>query len=155
MSNSSTPSKVPHSLRIVILFLRLTLGLSFFYLGFTKLFDPTLGRQLHGRSFIQLYSWLATTPSLDWIHTFAPWAFVIIGACLVLGLATRIAAVIGIVLTLLSYLPSISYTAITLQQFINDEVIIVICLLVLIFSNAGAYIGLDKFIHVSFKHKAD
>jgi len=153
MSTSGTPSKVPHSLRIVIFFLRLTLGLSFFYLGFTKLFDPALGKQLHNHSLIQLYSWMSTTPSLDWVHTFSPWAFMIIGVCLALGLATRLAAIVGMVLTLLSYLPSISYTAITLQQFINDEVIIVICLLILIFSNAGAYIGLDKFIHISFKHK--
>ena len=150
---SSTPSKVPHSLRIIILFLRVALGLSFFYLGFTELFDLTLVRQLDGHSFPELYSWLSATPSVDWIHAFAPWAFLIIGVCLVLGLATRLAAIVAIILTLLSYLPSISYTAITVQQFINDEVIIVICLLVLIFSNAGAYLGLDKFIHISFKHK--
>jgi uncharacterized membrane protein YphA (DoxX/SURF4 family) len=153
MSNPSTSSKVPHSLRIVILFLRLALGLSFFYLGFTELFDRALVRQLDGHSLPELYSWIAGTPSLDWIHVFAPWAFMIIGACLVLGLATRLAAIVAIVLTLLSYLPSISYTAITVQQFINDEVIIVICLLVLIFSNAGTYLGLDKFLHISFKHK--
>ncbi len=92
-------------------------------------------------------------PSLTWLHAVSPWVFMVIGACLVLGLATRLAAILGIIFTLLSYLPSISYTAITVEQFINDEVIIIICLLVLIFSNAGAYIGLDKFIHVSFKHK--
>ena len=153
MSNPGTQSKIPHSLRIVIFLLRLTLGMSFFYLGFTELFDPSLGRQLHGRSLVELYSWVAATPSLDWIHTVSPWAFLIIGACLVLGLATRLSSIVGIVLTLLSYLPSISYTAITVQQFINDEVIIVICLLILIFSNAGAYLGLDKFIHISFSHK--
>jgi len=153
MSNPGTQSKIPHSLRIMILFLRLSLGLSFFYLGFTALFDRALGRQLDGRSLSELYSWLANTPSLDWIHAFAPWAFMIIGACLVLGLATRLAAILGIILTLLSFLPSISYTAITVQQFINDEVIFVICLLILIFSNAGAYIGLDMFIHVSLKGK--
>jgi uncharacterized membrane protein YphA (DoxX/SURF4 family) len=137
----------------MILFLRLSLGLSFFYLGFTELFDHSLGSQIDGRSLPELYSWVAATPSLDWIHTFAPWAFLVIGACLVLGLVTRLAAIIGIVLTLLSYLPSISYTAITVQQFINDEVIIVICLLILIFSNAGSYIGLDTFFHISFKRK--
>jgi uncharacterized membrane protein YphA (DoxX/SURF4 family) len=150
---SSTPSRLPHSLRIVILFLRLSLGLSFFYLGFTELFAPALIRQLDGQSLHELYLWLAATPSLDWIHAVAPWVFMAIGVCLVLGLATRLAAIIAIILTLLSYLPSISYTAITVQQFINDEVIFIICLFILIFANAGTYIGLDKFIHISFKHK--
>lgn len=151
--STGNPPRIPHSLRIVIFFLRITLGLSFFYLGFTELFDPALGRQLDARSLHALYAWMTTTPSLTWLHAVSPWAFMIIGACLVLGLATRLAAILGIILTLLSYLPSISYTTITVEQFINDEVIFVVCLLVLIFANAGAYIGLDKFIHISFKHK--
>ncbi len=151
--STGNSSRVPHSLRIVIFFLRAALGLSFFYLGFTELFDPALGRQLDAHSLHELYAWMATMPSLTWLHAVSPWVFMVIGACLVLGLATRLAAILGIIFTLLSYLPSISYTAITVEQFINDEVIIIICLLVLIFSNAGAYIGLDKFIHVSFKHK--
>jgi uncharacterized membrane protein YphA (DoxX/SURF4 family) len=64
-----------------------------------------------------------------------------------LGLLTRLASIAGIILALLSYLPTVSFAAFNVAQFINDEVIVVICLLILIFSNAGAYLGLDTFIH--------
>ena len=141
--------KLPHSLRVIILLLRLALGLNFFYLGFSVLFNPTLGGQIRTRSFGNLYSWLATAPTPgDWVHPFAQWAFLIIGACLMLGLLTRLMSIAGIVLTLFSYLPTVSYSTLTISQFINDEVIVVICLLIIIFSNAGAYLGCDTFIHI-------
>jgi uncharacterized membrane protein YphA (DoxX/SURF4 family) len=152
-------SKLPHSLRIVILFLRLALGLDFFYLAFSVLFNPSLGQQLHARSLNGFYAWLATSGTAavggDWIHPFAQWAFLIIGACLIIGLATRFTSIVAIILTLLSFLPNISYYAISVAQFINDEVIVIICLLILVFSDAGSYFGVDKFIHVSLKNNKE
>jgi thiosulfate dehydrogenase [quinone] large subunit len=147
--------KLPHSLRVIILLLRLALGLNFFYLGFSAIFNPLLGSQIRAQSFGNLYSWLAATPAPgDWVHPLAQWAFLIIGICLMLGLLTRLASIAGIVLTLLSYLPTISYSALSVSQFINDEVIVVICLLIIIFSNAGVYVGLDNFIHIHPPKKA-
>jgi thiosulfate dehydrogenase [quinone] large subunit len=143
--------KIPHSLRVIILFLRVALGLNFFYLGFSVLFNPILGRTVSTRSFGNLYAWLATPVTIagqnGWIQPVAQWAFLIIGICLMLGLLTRMASIAGIVLALLSYLPTLSFAAFNVTQFINDEVIIVICLLIIIFSNAGNYLGLDTFIH--------
>ncbi len=140
--------KLPHSLRVIILFLRLALGLNFFYLGFSALFSPALGKTVRAHSFGDLYSWLATPASAgNWIQPVAQWAFLIIGICLVLGLLTRLASIAGIILALLSYLPTVTFAAFNVAQFISDEVIVVICLLIIIFSNAGAYLGLDNFIH--------
>ena len=140
--------KLPHSLRVIILFLRLALGLNFFYLGFSSLFSPALGKTVRAHSFGDLYSWLATPASSgNWIQPIAQWAFLIIGVCLVLGLLTRIASIAGIVFALLSYLPTVTFAAFNAAQFISDEVIVVICLLIIIFANAGAYLGLDNFIH--------
>ena len=140
--------KLPHSLRAMILLLRIALGLNFFYLGFSVLFNATLGTEIRAQSFGNLYSWLAApAAAADWVHPVAQWAFLIIGICLMLGLLTRLASIAGIILTLLSYLPTVSYTALSISQFINDEVIVVICLLIIVFSNAGAYLGLDNFIH--------
>ena len=142
--------KLPHSLRVIILLLRVALGLNFFYLGFSALFNPTLGTEIRARSFGDLYAWLASPVVAGqgaWVQPVAQWAFLIIGICLVLGLLTRIASIAGIILTLLSYLPTISFAAFNVSQFISDEVIIVICLLIIIFANAGAYLGLDNFIH--------
>lgn len=137
-----------HTLRVLILFLRLALGLNFFYLGFGVLFDPAMGRDVRAHSFGDLYSWLATRPLPgDWVHPFAQWAFLIIGICLMIGLLTRLSSIVGIVLVLFSFLPSVSFTALSISQFISDEVIVVICLLIIIASGAGSYLGLDSFIH--------
>jgi thiosulfate dehydrogenase [quinone] large subunit len=143
--------KLPHSLRVIILLLRVALGLDFFYLGFSALFNPTLGKTVSARSFGNLYSWLATPAAVagqsSWVQPVAQWAFLIIGICLILGLLTRLASIAGIILALLSYLPTVSFAAFNVAQFINDEVIVVICLLILLFANAGNYLGLDTFIH--------
>jgi uncharacterized membrane protein YphA (DoxX/SURF4 family) len=140
--------KLPHSLRVIIFLLRVALGLNFFYLGFSVLFNPGLGKEVRARSFGDLYSWLALPNQTGWVHPFAQWAFLIIGACLLVGLLTRLASVVGIVLALLSYLPTLSYSALDVSQFISNAVIIVICLLIIIVSNAGNYLGLDNFIHI-------
>ncbi len=147
--------KLPHSLRVIIFLLRAALGLNFFYLGFSALFNPTLGKTVRAHSFGDLYSWLATPAANSattiggfQIQPIAQWAFFIIGVCLVLGLLTRLASIAGIVLALLSYLPTVSFATFNTAQFVSDEVIVVICLLILIFANAGAYLGLDTFIHI-------
>jgi uncharacterized membrane protein YphA (DoxX/SURF4 family) len=148
-------SKLPHSLRIIIFFLRLSLGLNFFYLGFSTLFNPPLMQQLRERSLGALYDWLGPGGNAGSLATFFGWAFVVIGICLVIGLFTRFAAIAGILLVLFSYLPTFLGTTLAASQFINDQVIVVLCLLVLIFSNAGGYLGVDTFIHIhlSSKHK--
>lgn len=112
-------SKLPHSLRIVILLLRVAIGLNFFYsIAFNKLQTPV------------------------------EWAFFLIGACLVVGLLTRIASIVAIALLVWNYLPTINYSVLNIAHFVDNQVILMICLLVLIFANAGKYIGLDMFIHI-------
>jgi|GEM_PF-1056651 thiosulfate dehydrogenase [quinone] large subunit len=146
--------KLPHSLRVIIFLLRLALGLNFFYLGFSALFNPALGKEVRAHSFGDLYVWLSASTAgsmaagqTSWLQPIAQWAFLIIGICLVLGLLTRLASIAGIILVLLSYLPTVSFAAFNTAQFISDEVIVVICLLIIIVSGAGSYLGLDNFIH--------
>jgi uncharacterized membrane protein YphA (DoxX/SURF4 family) len=111
--------KTPHSLRVIILLLRIALGLLFLYkVPFNALQTPT------------------------------QWAFVIIGGCLVIGLLVRLGSIVAIALILLNYLPSINYSTLNIAQYVNNDAVLVICLLILIVSNAGNYIGLDSFIHI-------
>jgi uncharacterized membrane protein YphA (DoxX/SURF4 family) len=150
-----TSPKIPHTLRLVIFLLRLTLGLNFFYLGFTSIFNTDLGKQLEGQSLPVLYNWLGGPAKTGSLHIFFEWAFLVIGACLVLGLLTRTASIAGIALTIASFLPDVRSYALTASQFVNDDMIVIMCLLVIVFSNSGTYFGLDKFIHVHFfsQHK--
>jgi uncharacterized membrane protein YphA (DoxX/SURF4 family) len=111
--------KLPHSLRVIILLLRIALGLQFIY-----------------------------SVPFNAIHTPTQWAFLVIGGCLVIGLLTRLSSIVGIVLILLSYLPTLNYSVLNVAQYVNNDAVLVICLLILIVSNAGNYIGLDSFIHI-------
>jgi uncharacterized membrane protein YphA (DoxX/SURF4 family) len=151
-------TKLPHSLRLTLFFLRLTLGLNFFYLGFGTLFNITLGHELGARSLASLYQWLsiaAPATSTGQLQIFFRWAFLIIGACLIIGLSIRFVSIIAIGFTLAGYLPTINFAVLGVSQFINDEIIVIACLLVLAVSNAGTYLGADSFIHFHFgsKHK--
>jgi uncharacterized membrane protein len=112
-------SKIPHHLRIIILLLRVAIGLNFFYaVAFDKLSNPE------------------------------QWVFFIVGIFLVFGLVTRIAAITGLAFLIWNYLPTINYSVLNVAHFVNDQVILMLCMLILIFSNAGKYIGLDMFIHI-------
>jgi uncharacterized membrane protein YphA (DoxX/SURF4 family) len=145
-------SKIPHSLRIIIFFLRLALGVNFLYIGIAALFDATVMKNLHGQSFTGLYAWLSSGTAANSAHVFFAWASLVIGGCLILGLATRLAATLGIVIVTLSYFPAVS-PAPTIYALANIDVIMLLCLLILLFSNAGAYLGLDAFIHVRLPEK--
>jgi uncharacterized membrane protein YphA (DoxX/SURF4 family) len=145
--------KLPHSLRLVIFLLRLVLGLNFFYLGFTNLFSHPLEQTFGQRSLTDLYAWIAASTNAGYLGTLFAWMFLIIGVCLLIGLLTRLMSTIGFILILASYFPGITSSALTASQFVSDGVIVAICLLVLIFSNAGAYLGVDKFIHIGLSPK--
>jgi thiosulfate dehydrogenase (quinone) large subunit len=149
-----TTTRVPHTLRLAIFFLRVLLGLNFFYIGFATLFDKTLQADLKGRSMDGLYHWLDSSSAYTFLHPVSQWVFLVIGACLMLGLATRLASLIGLVLVSLSYLPSVGFAAPNLFQLVNDELIIFFCLLIIFAANAGTYLGLDRFFHFSLRHKA-
>jgi uncharacterized membrane protein YphA (DoxX/SURF4 family) len=146
--------RIPHSLRLVIFFLRVTLGFNFFYIGLTTLFSKTLQTNLQGQSMNGLYRWLATPGAYPWLHPSFQWLFLLIGACLILGLATRPASILGLALVAFSFLPTVNFAAPNLSQFVNDKLVIFCCLLVILVANAGTYIGLDRFFHFSLRHKA-
>lgn len=150
---SNGGAKIPHHLRMVILLLRVALGLDFFYLGWTALFNAPLAKDLSARSLGDLYAWLVAGP---WgLGTAIAWVFVIVGVCLAAGLLTRTASIAAIALTAISYWPHLANGTLGAATLANSEVIAAIGLLILIFSNAGAYLGLDTFLHIhlSAKHK--
>jgi len=147
--------KIPHSLRIVILFLRLALGLDFLCLGISATFGTGLRNEFVGSSFGDLYAWLAGVSNANGLQTIFAWIFTIVGACLIIGLVVRLASAIGITLVIVSMIPAMDGGHLSTAQFANDGVIAIICLLILFVANAGTYLGVDQFfhIHLSSKHK--
>jgi uncharacterized membrane protein YphA (DoxX/SURF4 family) len=133
-----------HSLRLSLFLLRLAVGLSFFYLGWAALFNRPLAATLGTRSLSGLSSWLAMPSPIASIPSSAfAWLFFVIGILIIIGLFTRLASFIAIVIVLASLLPAINFTAFNPTQLVNDEVIILFSLFVLIFGKAGHYLGVD------------
>ncbi len=148
-------SRLPHSVRLAVFLLRIAMGLNFFYLGWSALFNQPLWRELGSRSLGDLYAWVGAAFVGSPLHTAFGWAFLAIGACLLLGLATRLASVAGIAIALMSYAPSVTLSPLNFAEFANDAVLVAAAFLVLLFADAGGYLGLDQFIHVHFagRHK--
>ena len=141
-------SKLSHTLRLAIFFLRLALGLDFVYLGLNTIFSPSIRSEVGGRSLGDLYAWLATVPKTGPLQVVFAWAFLIVGICLILGLLTRLGAVAGIALAAVSLIPNLTLTGITPTQFIGDNIIVILCLGIIFIARAGEYFGLDRFIHL-------
>lgn len=151
-------TKIPHTLRFIILLLRVVIGINFFYLGWSALYDHALGSTFQARSFGDLYAWLTAGMAAGTggsLETLFAWAFLVIGACVTVGLLTRSMSTAGIALTLASFLPTFNYSPLTAFEFANGEVVLMLCLLILIFANAGIYLGIDMFFHfhLSRPHK--
>ena len=145
---------MPHSLRLTIFFLRLTVGLSFFYLGWSALFNHALELALRERSIGGLYAWLSAPMPIASIPSAAfAWIFLVVGIFITIGLWTRIASIIAIVLVLASWLPTVSFASFSPAQFINDEVVMLLALVILVFGKAGHYFGLDTFTRFSMRGK--
>src|SRR5262249_536733 len=100
-----------------------------------------------------LYGWLASSNPIAWLPQAAAWAFLVVGILLIIGLFTRISSFVAIVLVLASYLPTVNFSSFAFSQLVNDELIILFCLLVLIFGRGGTYLGIEKFLKWSRKHK--
>jgi uncharacterized membrane protein YphA (DoxX/SURF4 family) len=141
-------SKLPHTLRLVVFFLRLALGLDFVNLGLTAIFDPGMRNASNGRSLGDLSAWLATVPKTGAWQTILAWAFLIVGICLILGFVTRLASIAGIVLAIPSLAPSMTLAGIAPARFIGDNIIVVLCLCIIMIARAGEYFGVDRFVHL-------
>ena len=143
------PHKASHPLRLVLFFLRVAVGLNFFYFGFGTLFNPALAETLKQKPLGGLYAWLNSSTSVPWAHPFAAWIFMGLGICLILGFATRLAALLGIAMIVWEYLPFINFSHLNALVALNDQAIILLCLLTLFFGKAGSYLGLDRFFRFS------
>lgn len=142
-----TETRTPHALRLAIFFLRLAVGLNFFYFGWSALFNRNLAMELSSRSLGWLSHWLNSPAPLASIpaNVFA-WIFLAAGLMIVAGLFTRLASFVAIVVIVASLLSAIDIANFSLTQLVNDEVVTLFALLVIIFGKAGTYFGLDKFL---------
>lgn len=136
------------SFKTAIFLLRLAMGWLFFYAGITKVLDPswTAAGYLQGaKTFSGFYNWLALSQNINWVNFLNEWGLTLLGIALIVGVATRLTTILGIILMLFYYFPVLDFPRIGEHGYIIDEhLIYVFVLFVLSAARAGRYWGLDK-----------
>lgn len=136
--------------KLSLLLLRLSLGWIFLYSGITKILNPawTATGYLKGaQSFAPLYNLFAQ--NIDIINFLNSWGQAAIGLALILGLVLRPAAVFGILMMILYYIPILNfpYVGKGTTSFLVDQHIVFILVFFLLFSfDAGKYYGLKTVV---------
>jgi thiosulfate dehydrogenase (quinone) large subunit len=144
---------------IAITALRVLVGWHFLYEGLTKLTAPSWTaagylKQAKG-PLAESFRWLATRPDLlanaDLITM---WGLTIVGACLILGLFTRLASLAGLGFILLFYLaapPLIGYFYAIPSEgtylIVNKNLVELAALVVILLTGSGRFAGLDRIVH--------
>lgn len=147
---------------IAITVLRVVIGWHFLYEGLAKLTAASWTsagylRQARG-PFADFFRGLAANPDqLANADMVTMWGLTIVGACLMLGLFTRLASVAGMVFILLFYFatpPFIGYFYSIPSEgsyLIVNKNLVEVCALVVIFTTrSGLFAGLDRIIHGLF-----
>ncbi len=136
--------------KFTLLLLRFSMGVLFFYAGITKVADPewsATGYLEHTKTFPELFAWFASPEMIDWTNFLNAWGLTILGLLLIFGAFTRLSATLGIVLMLLYYFPVLDFPFVGEHSFIiNEHIIFILVLLLLQFTKAGHYRGIDAYL---------
>lgn len=133
---------IPISLRNALFLLRVGMGGLFFLSGITKFTEGFSATGFLTRSagpFSGIYQGLAAYSGF--FAVFIPWTEVLLGLALITGTMVRPAALLGAIEVLLFYLAVLPPA----QGWINSQIIYILAFVVLIFSGAGYFLGLDYF----------
>jgi thiosulfate dehydrogenase (quinone) large subunit len=144
---------------ISITALRILVGWHFLYEGLSKLTAASWSsagylKQARG-PFADLFRGLAADPgSLANADMVTMWGLTIVGACLILGLFTRLASLAGVGFILLFYLatpPFIGYFYSIPSEgsylIVNKNLVEIGALAVIFTTRSGLYAGLDRIVH--------
>jgi thiosulfate dehydrogenase (quinone) large subunit len=143
---------------LAITFLRILVGWHFFYEGLTKLNAPSWTaagflKQAKGPFASQFHALAANPNMLANSDQITMWLLTIVGACLILGLFTRLACLGGIAFLLMVYFaapPWIGYfyTVPTEGSYliVNKNLIEAAALAVIFFTGSGLVYGLDRIL---------
>lgn len=134
--------------KLSIFALRVSLGWIMFYAGITKILDPSwsaVGYIKSAKTFPAFYSWITEPYLINWVNLLNEWGLTLLGIALILGIFTRLSAVLGSLLMFMYYLVALDFPRAGAHSFIIDEHIIYILALILLANvQAGKIWGLEK-----------
>jgi thiosulfate dehydrogenase (quinone) large subunit len=144
---------------IAITAMRVLIGWHFLYEGLTKVTAPSwtaAGYLKQARGPLgEAFRSLATRPDqLANADLVTMWGLTIVGACLILGLFTRLASLAGLGFILLFYLaapPLIGYFYAIPSEgsylIVNKNLVELAALVVILLTGSGRFAGLDRIVH--------
>lgn len=154
--------KLSRSAMVAITVLRVVVGWHFLYEGISKVTSASWSAagymKVSRGPFAGLFHWIASQPQmLDRANLITMYGLTIVGALLILGLFTRLAAVAGIGFILLFYLcnpPFVGYFYSIPTEgsylIVNKNVVELCALTVVLLTRSGLYAGLDRILHGVF-----
>ena len=153
------------SAMIAITLLRVIVGWHFLYEGLAKLTSSSWSAAGYMRAsrgpFAEVFKWIASRPDLlDKANLITMYGLAIVGALLMLGLFTRIAAVAGIGFIVLFYLcnpPFVGYFYSIPTEgsylIVNKNLVELCALAVVLVTGSGRFAGLDRIVHLLFARR--
>jgi thiosulfate dehydrogenase (quinone) large subunit len=153
------------SAMIAITLLRVIVGWHFLYEGLAKLTSSSWSAAGYMRAsrgpFAEVFRWIASRPDLlDKANLITMYGLAIVGALLMLGLFTRIAAVAGIGFIVLFYLcnpPFVGYFYSIPTEgsylIVNKNLVELCALAVVLVTGSGRFAGLDRIVHLLFARR--
>jgi thiosulfate dehydrogenase [quinone] large subunit len=154
--------KLSRSAMIAITVLRVVVGWHFLYEGIAKVTSASWSAagymKVSRGPFAGLFHWIASQPQLlDRANLITMYGLTIVGALLILGLFTRVAALAGIGFILLFYLcnpPFVGYFYSIPTEgsylIVNKNVVELCALAVVLLTRSGLYAGIDRILHGLF-----
>jgi len=145
--------------------LRVLVGWHFLNEGLSKLTAASFSAAGYMRAargpFAGFFRSLASQPNiLDNVNLITMWGLTIVGALLILGLFTRLAAIGGISFLLLFYFatpPFIGYFYSVPSEgsylFVNKNLVELSALVVIFLTGSGKFAGLDRLVHLAFARR--
>jgi len=152
--------KLSRSAMIAITVLRVVVGWHFLYEGIAKLTSASWSAAGYMKAsrgpFATFFHWIASQPHLlDQANLITMYGLTIVGALLILGLFTRVAALGGLGLVMLFYLcnpPLVGYFYSIPSEgsylIVNKNLVEVCALAVILLTRSGLFAGLDRIVRV-------
>lgn len=143
--------------KLALILLRIATGWYFLYQGIVAITNPawsiTSLLPKNATMFPEFYAYILTPSVLPYISYLVKGTLLLIGALIAIGVFVRVAALLGMVLVLFLYLPTLNFPYVVnagvTYYIVDPHFILLLILVYLFFARAGEYFGLGTFFKFS------
>lgn len=133
--------------------LRLLLGWFMFFDGIGILLNPNFsasGFLMNAKTFQGFYSWFALPMNIGWVDFVTPWAIILIGVSLLVGVGVRLASWAGALLMIIYYFPHYDFPVVTHGYIVEEHIIYAAVFVLIAFWKPAQEFGFGAILRNSF-----